>query len=270
MISYLNELIRFIDDQMTALSAVNREIVLNVLAIALIALMSLSSLGCAVRQEAPPLSFSTDYTYLDATGAPNGKRAYLIHGSLNYSRVQWQHPLFAPFVAGLRAQGFSVVLFDLPAFYREYLDDQGLAYRKGFETQFRTIEGLVSQAEGAPTENIVGGFSFGGLHSMMAQVLAPDLFSAYFAILPVVDMTVLEELQGLNASAFNPALEPTLSGHKGLITWGTHDERVNFRLSSKLVMDMNSPLVSAIEYVGLGHTTTPLLINDTLNWTSSL
>lgn len=232
-------------------------------------LLALLLVSCGKKHEVPPLSFNTSYTAYSSTVASNGKRVYLIHG-FRGNRSAYEQPVFKPFVEDLNGAGYEVITFDLPYTYPDYFKDGGYNYRAGFESQLRTIEAKVNMDRGA-MYNIVGGFSFGGLHSMMAMSIAPDLFTAYFAILPVVHMDALIEMQGTVAPAFNPLNEvATLEQHSGLITWGTHDLRVNFNYSIELVNLMDQTNLTTHEYVGLDHTSTPQVVLDTLTWVQSL
>jgi pimeloyl-ACP methyl ester carboxylesterase len=228
--------------------------------------------ACAEKIEVPPLSFDTSYT-IEKPTASNGKRAYLIHGSISYDRSQWEHSAFRPFIDGLLNQGYEVVTFDRPTIHREYFIDGGLEYREGFENQLRTIYADAELNHGSMT-SITGGFSLGGLHSMIAAVDCADLFTAYFAILPVVRMDALSELQGMPLGFFNPQIHAIeLSQMSGLISWGTLDYRVDWTQSRDLsagISNINASNLTAIEYVGLDHSTTPKVVADTLAWISGL
>jgi hypothetical protein len=207
----------------------------------LIIALSLLLSACAEKIEVPPLKFDTSYT-IQKPAVSNGKRAYLIHGSISYDRSQWEHPAFRPFIDGLLNQGF--------------------------EAQLRAIYADAELNHGH-MNSITGGFSLGGLHSMMAAVDCADLFPAYFAILPVVRLDALSELKGLNFEHFNPELLVSdLQNVNGLISWGTRDYRVDWTLSRTLSSQL--PHVTAIEYNGLDHTTSPLVVADTLIWIHGL
>jgi alpha-beta hydrolase superfamily lysophospholipase len=233
----------------------------------LIIALSLLLSACAEKIEVPPLKFDTSYT-IQKPAVSNGKRAYLIHGSISYDRSQWEHPAFRPFIDGLLNQGYEVVTFDRPDLRREYFIDGGAEYRQGFEAQLRAIYADAELNHGH-MNSITGGFSLGGLHSMMAAVDCADLFPAYFAILPVVRLDALSELKGLNFEHFNPELLVSdLQNVNGLISWGTRDYRVDWTLSRTLSSQL--PHVTAIEYNGLDHTTSPLVVADTLIWIHGL
>lgn len=236
----------------------------------IVALIGVLLVSCGKKDRVPDLRFDTSYTLYSPTVPSNGKRVYLIHGSLKYSRVQWEHPVFKPFVDNLVANGYEVITFDLPHFYSEYFYDGGLNYRAGFQNQLRTIISNVETDHGV-MNSIVGGFSFGGLHAMIAMSDISDIFQAYFAILPVVEMTALTELKGMASTHFNPKHEiAVLETKPGLISWGTLDFRVNYQHSIDLVNLMNPANVTAIEYVGLDHTTNPQVVADTLTWIQGL
>jgi predicted esterase len=236
----------------------------------LIILSLLILVGCSKKESVPALQFDTSYTLYSPTIASNGKRVYLIHGSLKYSRAQWEHPVFKPFVDNLVASGYEVITFDLPHFYSDYFYDGGLNYRVGFQNQLRTIISNVETDHGV-MDSIVGGFSFGGLHAMIAMSDISDIFQAYFAILPVVEISYLTELKGMASSHFRPINEVSILETKpGLISWGTLDNRVNYQYSKDLVNIMNPVTTTGIEYVGLDHTTSPEVVQDTIDWINNL
>lgn len=236
----------------------------------LLSLIVLVGVGCSKKDKVPPLVFNTSYTQYPSQIASNGKRVYLIHG-FRGDRSAYEHPVFKPFVDDLTASGYEVITFDIPYTYPDYFNhDGGASYRAKYEEQLRTIEAQVNLDHGLLT-NIIGGFSFGGLHSMMGMSIASDLFVGYFAILPVVHMDALVEMQGTVAPLFNPMNElATLEQYPGLISWGTQDFRVNFLYSVDLVNLINPANLTAIEYVGLDHTTNAQVVADTLAYVQSL
>lgn len=226
--------------------------------------------ACGKKEPVPPLVFNTSYTRYEALNVSNGKRVYLIHG-FRGDRSAYEHPVFKPFVDDLTASGYEVITFDIPYTFPDYFNhDGGASYRAKYEEQLRTIEAQVNTDHGLLT-NIIGGFSFGGLHSMMGMSIASDLFVGYFAILPVVHMDALVEMQGTVAPLFNPMNElATLEQYPGLISWGTNDLRVNYQYSIDLVAMLNPANVTGIEYVGLDHTTNSQVVQDTLDWINNL
>lgn len=232
-------------------------------------LMFVSVVGLALSLTAcsgeltPPLVFKTDYTIFQAAGT---KRVYLMHG-FRSSRHQYDIEPFKSFVDDLVAQGIEVVTFDTPYAYREYfLMDGGANYRKMYKEQLETIVADVEANYGVK-RSFSGGFSFGGLHAMMANVLLPNKFEAFFAALPVTDISALKEMKNVNAHQFNPLLED-MSQLTGMVSWGTNDERVNYRLSIDLVNN-NSNLIG-IEYAGLEHESTLQVTGDAANFIGGL
>lgn len=221
---------------------------------------------CAPPKETPyvPLVFSQDYTLKASEGPWNGKRVILIHG-FRLNRTNYEVMPFSDLVARLRLAGYEVITFDLPYGMPYHFIDGGVQYRRLFEEQLRGIVARVRADRGPDSSFLVGGFSWGGLHALMGQVLAPDLFSSYFAILPVTDMSAVSELSTVEAPHFNP-LREDLSPYSGLISYGTRDERVNFRLTQELVRQTAPLRLTVIEYPGLGHQTTPQAVTDTLTW----
>lgn len=212
-----------------------------------------------------PLKFSTSYKVYQPMGTPTGQRVFLIHGGFNGSSQDWDVEPFLTFRLTLQKAGLQLITFDLPHMRDYHMKDGGLDYRVKFTEQLNFIYQKVELDLGSAKETIVGGFSLGGLHSMMAMVLTKDLFSRYFSILPVTDLAWMPEIR-FDVPAFNPFNEVySLKDFKGYITWGTADERVNFRLTKDLAEKLNDS-VETHEYVGLDHSTTPEVAADTANW----
>lgn len=229
-------------------------------------LIGLLLMSCGKKSEATiPLVFDTTYTVYEPTGTATGQRAFLIHGGFNGSRNDWNVEPFLTFRETLQAAGIELITFDLPHMRDYHMLDGGAAYRAGFEAQLRQIHESVELERGAATETLVGGFSLGGLHTLMSIALCPDLFNRYFAILPVTELSWMPEIK-FDTPDFNPFNEITnLKTKQGLMSWGTLDERVNFRLSIELADDIGAS-VHTIEYEGLDHTTTPQVASDTADW----
>jgi hypothetical protein len=104
----------------------------------------------------------------------------------------------------------------------------------------------------------------------MVGYAATGLFQAWWASLPVTRIDAQAEFKSVgDVPYFDPADEVAkLATSKGLLTWGTADERVNYRLTIKLHELL--PNVNAIEYPGLVHDTTPEQIDHIVAWLAKL
>ena len=90
----------------------------------------------------------------------------------------------------------------------------------------------------------------------------------WVAILPVTKLSALKEFAGIpNPGHFDPfSAAEQLRGTKGFISWGTADDRVDYRLTKALHELVASPSIHHIEYPGLGHETKEFLITDSVRW----
>ena len=81
-------------------------------------------------------------------------------------------------------------------------------------------------------------------------------------------LSALKEFAGIpNPGHFDPfSAAEQLRGTKGFISWGTADDRVDYRLTKALHELVASPSIHHIEYPGLGHETKEFLITDSVRW----
>lgn len=227
--------------------------------------------SCSSKLETGSIIFDTSYTIIQDLTIPfNGKRIYLLHGFWG-DRHFWDSGIYSNLKQDLVNAGYQIITFDLPYTKDYFFFDGGLLYRELYEKQVRTIKQQVEQELGPASKNIIGGFSFGGLHSLMGQALMSDLFDSYFAVLPVVRLAVIKEMQGISTKHFNPVSEmQTLSTKPGLLIWASNDTRVGNQYTETLfdgLVNLGAP-VSYYESVGTGHAMTINILNETKNWLS--
>jgi hypothetical protein len=200
-------------------------------------------------------AFSRDYSVI---GQPVRGRVYLF-GSLNI--------LSGPdLTAELVARGIQVVTLAIPRIDPDLYVEAGAPYRRSFATAVASVKVRVEAASGA-SRSLIGGGSIGGLHALMGYALVYG-FDGWFASMPVTRLTALAEFFGRpEPSQFDPFHEMArLKNSNGLMTWGTADTRVDWRLSRQLWDAIGSPHTVHVEYAGKAHDTTPEQIVDLLNW----
>ena len=108
----------------------------------------------------------------------------------------------------------------------------------------------IESVNGVATYNLVGGISFGGLHSMIAAASVPR-FNAWFAHVPVTRIALLTEFPSVgDVGRMNPFFDaPALSDTNGWISWGTADTRTSWQYTKLLSRSFGAG-VSPVEYAG--------------------
>lgn len=231
-------------------------------------IVSLMLAACSKSNIVVPLNFT--YTRMTPTVTANGKRFYLVHGSLSGDRSDWVNEHYLPLTNAIRGMGYEVITFDRVPFTRQFLADSGLQYRQEFLNQFLIIMGKVEAAHGLK-QNYIGGASMGGIHASMLVADMPGKFEAYFTLHPVVIMSALTELNGLTSVYFNPQNEvPVLETMKSYIAYSDNDTRVGSQNTIDLINMMNNPDLTTIMYPGIGHSATPQMMTDCAAWIATL
>jgi predicted esterase len=234
----------------------------------ILALIASLSISCSHTSVAPMVFDNTYNVLKDDSVAFNGKRIYLIHGfrgnSSSYTRGNLK-----VLTDYLMANGYQVITFNLPYTERYFFEDGGLAYRNLYKTRLEELRAQVDTDLGPAAKNIIGGFSFGGLHAMMGISITTGLFDSYLAMLPVTRINVLAEMSGINSDQFNPFFEENvLKNFSGKMCWGTADMRVDYRLTITLASDLTGlgANLDTTEFVGLGHDSSIDVINASITW----
>lgn len=200
--------------------------------------------------------------------------AILLHGFTGDHTFYEQAPANT-LLQGLRAQGYRVIVPDLPYSGPEQGPntraritqdaDGGLSYTRQWRNTFRRLKRWTDKRYGhLPT--IVGGISWGGWHAMQAACAMPSI-SGWFAISPVVDPGYLGELAGTDTGRM--ALGPCatrLRARAGSLSYGDQDTRVGVLPQRRLGALLRGRSVHVKCYPGLDHTTTPAAIERALRW----
>lgn len=210
-------------------------------------------------------SFSGQYVYTAAIG-PRHARVFLIPGmdgtAANFMRGYGS----AAWVHGLAAMGADVVLLNTPIPKACWFSDGGVRYRDGFLKEFDAIAADAKAKHGPAGQAVVAGYSYGGLHAMVAYAARPSSFVGWEAAMPVVKLGALGELAAVgDAPSFNAlSIQKQLFGTQGFLSWGTIDWRVDNRWIESLAIAVRSPGIVTKAYPGVGHERTAQAIADLL------
>jgi predicted esterase len=201
------------------------------------------------------------------------QRIYLLHGYGADNQVFLQEP-FKAWIEDLKSKGFEIVTFDLPTPQREFFYfDGGKAYGEFYIAKLKYTKTAYEIANGKADKNILGGISYGGYLALMGIEKTNDLFDAYFASMPVVEVGALEELSGVSNTQFHPESDlNTLAKTPGFIQWGTKDERVNYRFTLKLVEELQSinAHLTAKDAGPIEHISTPETLSNITKWLTNI
>lgn len=223
-------------------------------------------------------------TKVDVFNTKNARgRVFLLHG-LGGSRQQMRtDPAFRRMIDHLRGQGYQVVVPSLPydrtpttaapqtqaqALQQVLPAEQGAGYKKTWDRRFNDLVSWADSRYGR-TQNTVGGFSWGGFNTLLAAAENPRV-SRYFANMPVVDPTKLEEFKAFQLGALQTAkMAQQLRGKQGFIGYGGRDTRVGgVEPVQGLLANLkaqHAPITS-VEYPTLGHTTNVETVDNILKW----
>jgi len=164
-----------------------------------------------------------DSFVIKAASTPVG-RLYYIHGYYNTidSFRQMQYP--AQLEAQFHAKGWEIVYIDWPALNpaigaSTFSSDQGKAYVDSFKSFMTKLDASLAPVP----KTVIGGFSFGGIHSVWAaEAIHAD---AVFAMQPVVIVSALTEFKGLDTTYADMASH--VIPQNFWMAYGTLDDRVD-------------------------------------------
>jgi len=161
--------------------------------------------------------------------------------------------------------GYQVVTYTYPYTDVSFFNDKGKCYRKNFTNY---IEWLISDIEkkGIKKEVIAMGFSFGGLHSIIAAS-NNDRIKNYVGILPSIDIGVI--FKSANTRYFNARYETnSLKNKHGLIISGLKDNIVDHRISYK----WSKKMVDSVDhiYFDIDHRMNDEMIKEVITWVDKI
>lgn len=207
----------------------------------------------------------------------NGTRIIFLHGlSGTYDGYLAPNgiPMYIDFFKRLTDDGYEVLFFNYKDTVPPVFVNGGLEYRRYFESLLDEMIRWSNNNYGIPKKWIIGGWSLGGLHSMMALALRPNFFEGGFGVLPVVKIEAVNEFRMVQAPHFNPLNEiETLKNERIMLAWGNRDDRVDYRLTIQLkdeLIQAGSTSVQGIEYPGLDHSAGVETIADAEQFIRSL
>lgn len=206
--------------------------------------------------KAPPntnITFSDEvFPYTNPSVPQVGKRLIYLHG-IGGSHIQMTDtPDYKVVIDILANAGWQVILIDLPIPNSHMFDDEGYSYRDKYAAKLAQTLKWSEENVGHCTVNVIGGASFGGLHSFMGAAINPDI-NGYFGDVPV---TLVETLPAdfHPAHYFSPFEElATLSTKKGYISYGEQDIRTNWHLANALVQVLPANMITSVDYPSMGH-----------------
>lgn len=207
---------------------------IHVLIIGQILLLS-SLIGCGKPIETFQIEFDPAlYTYAPSTLA-NGKRVFLIHGMWG-SHEMFEIGPYKTLKDALLSQGYEVVSFDCPTFTASLFRDNGSYYKSQLISRLNLAIEQANQAFGHTAKNILGGISFGGMHALVAMAEMPQ-FEAYFALIPLLQVSKLGYFPNVNNDGFKPEASSLLN-RPGYIAWSSDDLVVDYTQAEQFHMEL--------------------------------
>jgi pimeloyl-ACP methyl ester carboxylesterase len=213
----------------------------------ILALTLLLLTGCARKQSEVKFD-QANYAYDNMAVPQLGKRLIFLHGLRLDHNYLVNTPGYRVVIDNLVANGWQVVLFDLPYAKPEMFADGGKTYRAAYQAKLNQAIDWAETNVGHCTVNTIGGESYGGLHALMGAAM-DSRFSGYMADIPVTKIEVLKEFDGATAPSFNPLNESITA--RGFVSFGTNDGVVGSDNIERLVSQL--PAVQINRIVGMGH-----------------
>ncbi len=223
--------------------------------------------ACGENPVFVPVQVRPDFvkTY-NVFGANTGKRVILAHGVWSDATF-WNEGYALSLRQGLQAQGYQVVTFTYPVTNGEIFNDGGSAYRQQYADFLQWMFTDLDATQGAVTRTDIGGFSFGGLHAMMAVSLFPAVFTKWFGLCPVANPNFNPEIFGhYDAPMFNAFnYVPVLQAHAGFIQTSLHDNILGYQNGQNLSTQIgNNFYMQSVS--GILHDFDAQVVTSLLNW----
>jgi pimeloyl-ACP methyl ester carboxylesterase len=205
------------------------------------------------------------------------KRSYLVDGENKKGRVFYIHYInasakamdegyFGEIKKAIIAKGYQVVTFDCPSVFEDSFKDKGAVYKQNY---LRFMKWMVQDAidkHGPAKETIVGGVSFGGLHTLVAVANLPELFNRFFTVVSVIDPNKLNQFHRIDVSLFSAKNSAEkLKGKKALMIYGEIDEIVGPKLNPEMCEALK-PDSTCVGIPGSGHDVQQPHVDAVKNW----
>jgi pimeloyl-ACP methyl ester carboxylesterase len=189
------------------------------------------------------------------------KRVVLSHGVWDSANF-WNIGYGVDLRNALVAKGFQVITYTYPNTTDSTWDNGAVCYRKDFVDFSNWMISDLDSKYGPKTEMIFGGFSFGGLHSIIGASAIVKV-DRYFGMLPAVDMRVI--YKNVNMKHFNAKSEQAALANKdGLIISGDQDTVANHLLSEQWAAEMGN--IVTHYNVNIDHRLNQEVIDHVLDW----
>lgn len=166
---------------------------------------------------------------------------------------------------GIIEKGYQVITFDCPQVDKNSFIDKGSSYRSNYIKYLNWLVETTDQESGMAIEKIIGGISFGGLHTLIAMEEL-NYFDRYFTVIGVIDPTILDRFKNLDMSNFSAINSSEhLLGKKGIMVWGDSDSATNPELSRTLYSQLSETVIG-IEVSNNVHEVLQEHVSSVLNW----
>lgn len=213
--------------------------------------------------------------YVNPKGAING-RVLMFNGVGTFPEAYLMSP-YQNLATDFLTNGYQMILVMIdssidPLCFIDFFHDDGSQYALYWKNRVSNILSTFDKMSGPVKTTLVGGFSLGGIHALMAVELLPGRFDGFFAYEPVVHLNAVLEFSALNTPKFDTYFDlNTLAKPIGYIAWGTLDHRVNWTLDKQLYEDLKTlnADVHGKEWSGIEHEAHQEQIDDIQKWFDS-
>lgn len=197
--------------------------------------------SCGQKDTKQPVTGQQDFVkeYKVYGEFKQGKRIILTHG---VSGTDAQYLLGPEGVGALPilkdrlvTEGYQVITFTYPNTTADIFIDGGRLYKQQYRAFLDWMLLDLNKRYGIATELDIGGFSFGGLHAMIALTIEPHKFDRYLAIDPVSDPSLTTIFGPYQATDFNAFKElGVLSSINGIILTTQNDNILGYKNAENL------------------------------------
>lgn len=208
---------------------------------------------------------------------PITKRIVLFNGT-GGSPETYLTPPFDTMSHALLDHGYQIVMIHIKttsdeACLRASMADGGIAYAADWKKRVGEMLDAMDLNFGTVSTTVIGGFSLGGLHSLMAVELLPGRFTAWFGYKPVTKLSALSEFSDMDVPYFNPLVDDSaLAQTPGYLAWSDDDTRTDANLTIGLYNDLQakSAPIEGTDYPGEEHNLSSAAIGDITTWLLTL
>lgn len=206
-------------------------------------------ISCGSSNNAPASQFEKQYSSF----GQSKNVAILIHGIWS-DKTLWDYGLGLDIKNSFIENNYKVVTFTFPNTTDETFLDAGLIYRLHY---ISFLNWLISDLKknSVVEKIIIGGFSFGGLHAMVAASDIKEI-KEYFAIMPSMDLSKI--IKGISNSNFYPS-NNNMVNKKGFVISGSKDDLVDYKLGQQWALSMGQSVDHML--INLDHRLSPDIVN---------